>query len=128
MKFLTCPGATSGKNFKVMLPNFVSMIALVSDIFLISSGVNFFGCCWAKDAEATSTPIDSNMRKRAAFFIDQQPPVPEDGMECASKVKDIHFYQKAGGLSNETRGLRSSGVRILSFPFPRFSDIFFSSS
>src|SRR5512147_1998229 len=47
-------------------------------------------------------------------------------MKCASKVKDIHFYQKAGGLSNETRGLRSFGVRIRRFPFPRFSAMIFS--
>jgi len=41
MKLVTWLGATSGKNFKVISPNGVWMIACCSDIFLTSSNENF---------------------------------------------------------------------------------------
>jgi hypothetical protein len=62
--------ATSGKNFSSILPRAVSMMAVVSDIFLISSGVNYFcmGCAQTFPTKSsTMIKMDQNEMIRTFF-------------------------------------------------------------
>src|SRR3972149_9701261 len=97
MKFFTCPGAASGKNFRVMVPNLVSMTAFVAAIFLISFGVSFFTACWAyPGAPAMMLKI---ITKSTRYFFMVHPPLPETHGYYS---RNVLFYQKHQGMSNKT--------------------------
>src|SRR3990172_8053602 len=104
MKFFTCPGAASGKNVRVMLPNLVSMIAFVAVIFLLSFGVSVFAAFWAY-VGAPATMLKITTKGRRYFFIVQPPSSETYGYYG----RNVLFYQKHRGMSNKTwTGGRSS--------------------
>jgi hypothetical protein len=73
------------------------------------------GIFWANDAEAQNIPIESIMRTRTAFFIDQEPPVPgKMAWNAHQQAKIYSFTRKPGGCQTkpEACAFRIPGVGL----------------